>query len=199
MKKNNDTIALNNLYVEQFTNKISVAYKSKYNNKRKKQVMLLMIGDCIKYHYLAVTNLSGLLQGNSSNHRGDFYCLNCFNSYTTKNKLKEHEEICNNHNSCCIEMPEWVNKIIKHNPGEKSLKAPFTIYLDLECIFKKVQSCQNNPKKFYTEKIARHEPSGWSMFKKCSFNKKENKLDHYRGKDCIEILCKKLKENAKEI
>ena len=158
-----------------------------------------MIGDGIKYHYLAVTNLSGLLQGNSSNHRGDFYCLNCFNSYTTKNKLKEHEEICNNHNSCCIEMPEWVNKIIKHNPGEKSLKAPFTIYLDLECILKKVQSCQSNPKKSYTEKIARHEPSGWSTFKKCSFNKKENKLDHYRGKDCIEILCKKLKESAMEI
>ena len=48
------------------------AYKSKYNNKCKKQAILFMIGDGIKYHYLAVTNLSGLLQGNSSNHRGDF-------------------------------------------------------------------------------------------------------------------------------
>ena len=47
-----------------------------------------MIGDGEKYHYLAVTNLSGLLQGNSSNHKGDFYCLNCFNSYTTKINLK---------------------------------------------------------------------------------------------------------------
>ena len=47
-----------------------------------------MIGDCIKYHYLAVTNSSGLLQGNSSNHRGDFYFLNCFNSYTKKINLK---------------------------------------------------------------------------------------------------------------
>ena len=95
-----------------------------------------MIGDGEKYHYLAVTNLSGLLQGNSSNHEGDFYCLNCFNSYTTKNKLKEHEEICNNHDICHIEMPEWVNKILKHNPGEKSLNAPFTIYLDFECVLK---------------------------------------------------------------
>ena len=92
-EQNNDTITLNVLYVEQITKKINVAYKSKYNNKRKKQVILLMTGDGIKYHYLAVTNLSGLLQGNSPNHRGDFYCLNCFNSYTTKNKLKEHEEI----------------------------------------------------------------------------------------------------------
>ena len=29
-------------------------------------------------------------------------------------------------------MPEWVNKTIKHNPGEKTLKAPFAIYLDLK-------------------------------------------------------------------
>ena len=145
-----------------------------------------MIGDGKKYHYLAVTNLSGLLQGNSSNHEGDFYCLNCFNSYTSKNKLKEHEEICNNHDSCRIEIPEWVDKILKHNSGEKSLKAPFAIYLDFECLLKKIESTQNNPKKSYTEKKARHELSGWAMFKRCSFDKKENKLDYYRGKDCIE-------------
>ena len=98
---------------------IYIVYKSKYNNKRKKQVILLTIGDGKKYHYLAETNSSGLLQGYSSNHRGNFYCLNCFNSYTTKNKLKELEEICNNHDSSCIEMPDWANKTIKYNPGKR--------------------------------------------------------------------------------
>ena len=37
------------------------------------------------------------------------------------------------------------------------------------------------------------------MFMRCSFDKKENKLNYYRGKDCIEKLCKKLKESAMEI
>ena len=37
------------------------------------------------------------------------------------------------------------------------------------------------------------------MFTGCSFNKKENKLNYYKGKDCIEELCKKLKESAMEI
>ena len=37
------------------------------------------------------------------------------------------------------------------------------------------------------------------MFTRCSFDKKENKLNYYRGKDCIEKLCKKLKESAIEI
>ena len=48
--------------------------------------------------------------------------------------------MCNNHDSCHIEMPKWVVKILKCNPGEKSLKAPFAIYHDLECLLKKEQS-----------------------------------------------------------
>ena len=72
-ERNNKTIALNVLYIPHNTKTISVAYRSEYNNKRKKQVILLMITDGKKWHYLAVTNLSALLQGNSSNHEEDFY------------------------------------------------------------------------------------------------------------------------------
>ena len=42
-------------------------------------------------------------------------------------------------------------------------------------------------------------PSGWSLYTKSSYDKKENRLDYYRGKDCIEKLCKKLKEKAMKI
>ena len=94
----------NNYYI------LRVEYRSEYNQKRKKQVILLIITDGIKWHYLAVRNLSALLAKMSSNHKGDFYCLNCFNSYTAKNKLKEHEEICNNNGSCHIHMPKWFEK-----------------------------------------------------------------------------------------
>ena len=120
IERNNKTIALNILFIQHNAEIINVAYRSEYNNKRQKQVILLMITDGKKQYYLALTNLSVLFAKKSSNHDGDFYCLNCFNSYTTKNKLKEHEEICNNHDSCHIEMPKWVEKILKYNPGEKS-------------------------------------------------------------------------------
>ena len=49
-------------------------------------------------------------------------------------------------------MPKWVEKILKYNPGEKLLKAPFAIYVDLECLLRKEQSRENNPEKSYTEK-----------------------------------------------
>ena len=37
------------------------------------------------------------------------------------------------------------------------------------------------------------------MFTRCSFDKRENKLNYYRGKDCIENLCKELKESVTKI
>ena len=49
-------------------------------------------------------------------------------------------------------MPDWVNKTIKYNPLEKSLKAPLSFILNSECKLKKLESIQNNPEKSYTEK-----------------------------------------------
>ena len=46
------------------------------------------------------------------------------------------------------------------------------------------------PRKILLRKKARYDPSGWSMFIRSSFDKKENKLDYFRGKDCIRKLCK---------
>ena len=48
-------------------------------------------------------------------------------------------------------MPMWVEKILKYNPGEKSLKSSFAIYFDLECLLKKEHQ-NDNLKESYTEK-----------------------------------------------
>ena len=49
-----------------------------------------MITDGKKWHYLTVKKNSALLRGITSKHVGDFYCLNCFLSYRTENKLKKY-------------------------------------------------------------------------------------------------------------
>ena len=41
--------------------------------------------------------LSALFRGITSKHDGDFYCLNCFQLYTTENKLKNHKKVYENH------------------------------------------------------------------------------------------------------
>ena len=57
---NNKSIVLNILYVPHNTERIRHAYKSKYNLTRENQVILLMITDGEKCHYLAVKRLSAL-------------------------------------------------------------------------------------------------------------------------------------------
>ena len=54
------------------TEEIRLAYKPKNNTKRKNQVILLMIINGKKGHYLAVKELSALLRGITSNHKGEF-------------------------------------------------------------------------------------------------------------------------------
>ena len=71
LELNND-IALNILYIPHNTKKIQLAYRSKNNLICDKQVILLMITDGEKWHYLAVKNLPGLLKGITSTHEKDF-------------------------------------------------------------------------------------------------------------------------------
>ena len=104
-----------------------------------------MITDGEKWHYLAVKSLSALFREITGNNHGDFYCLNCFQSYTTENKLKKHKKVCENHDYYYVEMPEEHNKLLKYNQGEKSMKSPFIIYADLECLLEKMNTCHNNP------------------------------------------------------
>ena len=56
---NNKSIALNVLYIEK-QGKIGHLYKSEFNEAREKQVILLMMNDNKKQHYLAVKKLNDL-------------------------------------------------------------------------------------------------------------------------------------------
>ena len=158
-----------------------------------------MITDGEKWHYLTVKNLPGLLRGITSTHKEDFYCLNCFCLYRTRNKLEAHKKICENHDYCNVEMPTKDNNIIKYNQGEKSIKLPFVVYADLECFLEKMSTSQNNSNESSTTEINKHTPSGYSLFTHCSFDKSRNKLDYYRGKNCMKKFCKDLREHATKI
>ena len=135
-----------------------------------------MITDGEKWHYTAlksepaedgfnrsIRGLSRLFNGITSNRNRDFYCLNCLHSFRTDKALKKHESLCENNDYTSVEIPTKINKILKYNHGEKSLKTPFVIYVDLECLLLNQQSRQNNPNEVYTERKAIYEPCGYSF------------------------------------
>ena len=70
-----------------------------------------MTTDGKKWHYLALKLLPALFKGITSNHDGDFYCLNCLHSFRTKDKLKKHKNVCKNHDYCYTEIPKEYKNI----------------------------------------------------------------------------------------
>ena len=96
-------------------------------------------------------------------------------------------------------MPNEDEKILKYNPREESLRIPFMIYADLECLLGKIDSSQNDPRKSSTEKEVEHTSSGYSWITCCSFDTSKNEWSYYRGKNYMEIFCKDLRNQAMKI
>ena len=184
-EKNHKTIALNVLFVPYNTEQIRPACVSKYNSKRENQVILLMITDDKKWHYLAVKSLPALFREITSNHHADFYCSNCFHSFTTKNVFKKHD-VCKDHDHCYVEMPNKDNNILKYNHGENFMKALFIIYADLESLLEKSSICHNNPNESSTIKINNHTP-GYLLFAHCLFDNTKNRVSQ-RSRLCENAL-----------
>ena len=118
------TIVLYIFFVPHNTEERRLAYKSKHNIKCENQVILLMITNGKKWHYLAVKSVSALLRGITSYHNGNFYCLNCFHSCSTTSKPQKHERVSNDQDYCFVEMPNEGKHNIKIKPRRKVIKSP---------------------------------------------------------------------------
>ena len=86
-----------------------------------------------RWHYLQdKKTISNFKRNNFSTSR-DFYCLNCLHFFTTENKRESHKKVCENKHFCNTVMPSEDTKILEYYQYQKSDKAPFVIYAELEC------------------------------------------------------------------
>ena len=117
---------------------IYLAYISNRNLNHESQIILLMISNGEGWDYLIVKKLSALLRGILSKHDGDFYCLNCLLSFTTKSKLDSRKKVCENKDFCVVVVPSEDNKILEVNQHQKSDKLSSIIDADFEILIEKV-------------------------------------------------------------
>ena len=129
-------------------------------------------------------SLPAVFRGIASTNNGDFYCLNCFHSYFTLNKLKKHERLCNNYDYCCIDMP-------KEHTRKKVITSSFYNSFRFRMFIKKKHNIAKIILKILTQK------------KTLSTNLRDMhgvQYAHLRiRKDCIEKFCKDLKELGMEM
>ena len=178
---------------------------SKKENKRKHNIVLLLIKDGDNSHYCLVKNLSALLSSQVNKRKSKLYfCLNCLNGFDTMEKLEKHKEYCDEEESIKINMPkpETFIKFKNYLHGEK---APFVIYADFECYNKLIHTNTPDPNKSYTNKLTIQEPASFVYYIK-SFNESvyKSKLRRYvkeneEDPDVIDVFINWLEEDVKII
>ena len=89
--------------------------------------------------------LSALSGGITSKHHGDFYCLNCIHFFETEKKLELHKKVYESKELYNVVIPFEENKTRELNKYQIPDKVRFLIYVDFECMIKKILQCKNNP------------------------------------------------------
>ena len=192
-------------YERTYPLKISKYTKSKKEDGRKYDIVLLLIKDGENTHYCLVKNLSALLTSQINDHKGRLYfCLNCLNGYDKEDKLQNHKEYCSENESVKIVMPPK-GTYLRFKNFLNYEKAPFAIYADFESLIKPIDNCDPDPNKSYTKKYQKHEPVSFTYYIK-SFNESvyESRLRGYiqeetEDPDAMDIFINWLEEDVKAI
>ena len=147
---------------------------------------LLLISEDKNQHYVWIKDLNRFMfNQNKHQHKQHFcrYCLQCFTS----------EEILNKHILNCIvvngkqavQMPKKGSSVQFKN-FHKQLPALFVIYADFKPLTQKIDSCQPDDKKAYTEKYQKHIDCGYAYKLVCCYDDKFSKpIQMYRGEKAV--------------
>ena len=164
----------------------------KSDQKKSKNIDLLLY----EGHYSWIKNFSRFC-GKTKTHGGECktdYCHHCLQGYTSQAKLDYHLTMgCASVTTCKPCMPKKEEAFVEFKNVDKSVKAPFAIYADFECLTKPISKCAPNPNLSSTQAYQDHEPSGYTLYI-------TGKTPvEYRGKDAVTHFIKTLKSVEKEI
>jgi hypothetical protein len=162
-------------------------------DEKEVHIDLLYLTEKNKSHYCLIQNLSRMLRSQVTKHEEKVYlCRMCLNKFDSEINLKDHKTYCGAHKPTRIEMPTY-NNILEFEKYNNSLRVPFAIYADFECMLQKIQTCQPSDECSYTNTYQKHAPSGFVFYAKYSNGDFSPPVEYY-GPDAAKIFYEKIKE-----
>ena len=168
-----------------------------YISKEKYQdhMELLLITEGENKHYVLIKDFNKFMF-RQNKHKKHFcmYCLQCF---SREDVLTEHKNNCISINGKqAINMPEKGDKVYFKN-HHKQLPVPFVIYADFEALTEKIQGCQPNNEKSYTEAYQKHTDCGYGYKVVCCYDDKYSKpLQIHRGENAVHKFMENMLEEV---
>ena len=148
---------------------------------------LLIITENEKRHYVLIKDFNRFMCNQTKHKEKKHFCMHCLQCFSSERVLTNHKENCIQVNGTqSIKMPDENNNILKFNGYNKQLPVPFVIYADFEAITEKIDSCQRNDNKSYTEAYQNHRDCGYGYKVVCCYDDKYTKEEEiYRGEKAV--------------
>ena len=147
---------------------------------------LLLITEGENKHYVLIKDFNKLMFRQTKHEHRKHFCMHCLQYFSREDVLTEHKNNCISINGeQAIKMPEKGDEVHFKN-HHKQLPVPFVIYADFEAITEKVDSCQPNNDKSYTEAYQNHKDCGYGYKVVCCYDDKYSKpVQIYRGENVV--------------
>ena len=170
-----------------------------YISKEKYQdhMELLLITEGENKHYVLIKDFNKFMFNQTKHEHRKYFCMYCLQCFSREDVLTEHKNNCISINGKqAINMPEKGDKVYFKN-HHKQLPVPFVIYADFEALTEKIQGCQPNNEKSYTEAYQKHTDCGYGYKVVCCYDDKYSKpVQIYRGENAIHKFMENMLEEV---
>ena len=158
---------------------------------------LLLITEGENEHYILIKDFNKFMFNQTKHEHRKHFCMYCLHCFSREDVLTEHKNNCISINGKqAIKMPEKGDKVYFKN-HHKQLSVPFVIYADFEAITEKVDSCQPNNEKSYTEAYQNHKDCGYGYKVVCCYEDKYSKpVQIYRGENAVHKFMENMLEEV---
>ena len=170
-----------------------------YISKEKYQdhMELLLITEGENKHYVLIKDFNKFMFNQTKHEHRKYFCMYCLQCFSREDVLTEHKKNCISINGKqAINMPEKGDKVYFKN-HHKQLPVPFIIYADFEALTEKIQGCQPNNEKSYTEAYQKHTDCGYGYKVVCCYDDKYSKpVQIHRGENAVHKFMENMLEEV---
>lgn len=111
-----------------------------------------------KQHFFLINNFNRLL---SNKKKSRYYCKLCLVGFCRKKTLSNHVKLCADNKPQKTTLPTDLK--LKFKNISKSLRHPFVIYADFECLTEKIHAPAPSSSRSFTERVELHTPVSYVM------------------------------------
>ena len=170
-----------------------------YISKEKYQdhMELLLITEGENKHYVLIKDFNKFMFRQNKHEHKKHFCMYCLQCFSREDVLTKHINNCISINGKqAINMPEKGDKVYFKN-HHKQLPVPFVIYADFEALTEKIQGCQPNNEKSYTEAYQKHTDCGYGYKVVCCYDDKYSKpVQIHRGENAVHKFMENMLEEV---